>query len=144
MRGRRRVKPAGPHKNFVASLREARGITQTQLGEMTSIGWRSIGRLERGEIKLHQIYQEKIAKALQVSIRDLTPAEGGSNTTDAPIPGDIVREVDRLTTEFTLAMGDRLKPGTQIDNGERARIISEAAAWMRDALSQVAKRGGRS
>lgn len=143
MRGRRRVKPPGPHKNFIASLRERAGMSQQQLGEASGIGWRSIGKLERGEIKLHQIYQEKLASALGVSIRDLTPIEGGPQVEDAPIPAELEQEIGRLTTEFTLAMGYQLQPGKHIDPAERSRLIGEAAAWMRAALAQVAKRGGR-
>jgi len=55
----------------ITSLRKSRGMTQEELGDKAGLHWTYIGGVERGEKNLTIKSLEKIARALNVSLKDL-------------------------------------------------------------------------
>jgi len=53
------------------SLREARGLTQQQLGEAAEVSYKYVGAIERGEENPSLRVIGQLAKALEVDLRDL-------------------------------------------------------------------------
>jgi transcriptional regulator with XRE-family HTH domain len=55
----------------IREIREQRGLTQEQLAALADLHRAYIGQIERGEKNIGLINLEKIAKALEVDVRDL-------------------------------------------------------------------------
>jgi DNA-binding XRE family transcriptional regulator len=61
-------------KNRIKELREARGMTQTDLAELVGAHWQTIQRLEVGTTRLDTDWMERLAKPLKVHPADLISA----------------------------------------------------------------------
>lgn len=57
--------------NRIKELREAKGLTQSQLAEAVGVHWQTIQRLEGGKTKLDTEWMEKLAPPLDVDAIDL-------------------------------------------------------------------------
>ncbi len=55
----------------IRSLRQARGLTQQQLGERADLNYKYLGAVERGEQNPSLLVLERIAAALEVEMSDL-------------------------------------------------------------------------
>lgn len=55
----------------IRSLRQARGLTQQQLGERADLNYKYLGAVERGEENPSLLVLERIATALEVELLDL-------------------------------------------------------------------------
>lgn len=72
-------------KNRIRELREARGLTQEDLGEKVGRTKHQILRLENGSVKLDLETADKVAVALGVTLAELVGLESMKNgTTSAP------------------------------------------------------------
>lgn len=60
----------------IRSLRKLRGFTQEELGEKAGISYKFIGQIERAEVNPSLSSLIKIAKALNVNVKELFPGEG--------------------------------------------------------------------
>ena len=55
----------------VRYFRRLKALTQEQLGEISSVGYKHIGEIERGRKKASVIVVYRLARALETSITDL-------------------------------------------------------------------------
>jgi len=81
----------------ISSLRKGRGMTQEELGDKAGLHWTYIGGVERGEKNLTIKSLEKIARALNVSLKDLlSPVKLTSPKTEKEkLLGEITRILKR-------------------------------------------------
>lgn len=73
------------------SLREARGLTQQQLGEVADLSFKYLGAIERGEENPSLKILAKLATALGVELRDLFEFEHEDTS-----PAQLKKKLDRL------------------------------------------------
>ncbi|WP_163000318.1 XRE family transcriptional regulator [Sphingobium yanoikuyae] len=70
--------------NNISQIRKAKGLSQTDLAEAIGTTLNNMGKLERGDRRLHQDWIEKIANALSVEPHVLiTPHHGSANNVGA-------------------------------------------------------------
>ena len=74
----RLVQPAMT-KNRVREFREARGLSQEQLGELLGTEPSTVSRLERGDRKLTEPWLRRLGKALDVPAGELLAEAGGKD-----------------------------------------------------------------
>ena len=60
---------------WIRLLRQARRLSQEQLGARAGIDRAVIGRIERGEVNVGIAYLWQLADALEVRVQDLLPEE---------------------------------------------------------------------
>lgn len=66
-----------PHAELhIMSMRERRGITQTQLAEATGLSQSGLSRIERGRRELTLSNMRRIAKALNCTVGELLGETG--------------------------------------------------------------------
>lgn len=64
-------------RNRIKALREAQGLSQTELGDAVGVHWQTIQRLESGATRLDTAWMERLAKPLKVQpIEILTDQPG--------------------------------------------------------------------
>lgn len=64
-----------PKSNRIAELRKQRGLTQQQLADLVDVHWITISKLERGITRLSEEWRERLAKAFDVDVYDISPRE---------------------------------------------------------------------
>jgi len=65
MAGRPPSEKTGPFPNRVRELRLAAGITQRELADRIGLSPGQVGKIERGENKLHSVHVERLSQALR-------------------------------------------------------------------------------
>ena len=63
---------------WIRLLRQARRLSQEQLGARAGIDRAVVGRIERGEVNVGIAYLWQLADALEVRVQDLLPEEDPS------------------------------------------------------------------
>jgi transcriptional regulator with XRE-family HTH domain len=66
----------------VRTLRKQRGLSQERLGDRAGLSGKFIGEVERGEksISIDSLY--RVSVALEIPLRELSPASGGPRTSE--------------------------------------------------------------
>ncbi len=80
------------------SLREARGLTQQQLGETAEVSYKYVGAIERGEENPSLRVLASLAGALGVELRDLFELQHEETT-----PAALKKQLNRLLKEADVA-----------------------------------------
>lgn len=93
--------PMAKTPNRLRELREARGYTQADLGELCNTSSQQIGRLEKGERRLTDDWMVRIGKALNVppySLMDGAPTHQPSGA--VPVIGEVAAGLFRESIEW--------------------------------------------
>ena len=94
------LKAVGSH---IRSLRKARELSQEQLAERAELHYSMVGSVERGERNITLENLAKIAKGLDVPLRDLFPAEG-KRADAAKELAALLAIADQSTSELILSV----------------------------------------
>lgn len=74
-------------RNFIGerirAIRQAKGLTQQKLADLSGLDYRYIGALERGERNFSVDTLEKVLAALKISFRELTLVDNKEGTKQA-------------------------------------------------------------
>lgn len=96
---------------YIASRREAMGITQSQLADRAGVPRQTVNRLEQGITKLPgALVRRQLAEALGVSHLDLLVAAGELTAQEASLPDDMrsdaVRRLSPIIDRYDWQQGD--------------------------------------
>lgn len=83
------------------AIRQAKGLTQQKLADLSGLDYRYIGALERGERNFSVDTLEKILTALKISFRELTLIDNkeGTNQTRQVTVDQFIALTEGLTDE---------------------------------------------
>jgi transcriptional regulator with XRE-family HTH domain len=92
-------------RNFIGerirAIRQAKGLTQQKLADLSGLDYRYIGALERGERNFSVDTLEKVLTALKISFRELTLIDNkeGTNQTRQVTVDQFIALTEGLTDE---------------------------------------------